>query len=481
MMNWIDYFRTLGLDDVVPGEYAQYQPAIIDALTYFLEHVSPERRFAMFIEQAEMPETASAGERLVAIARHCPALHKLGQVLARDRRLPPDFRRLLQSLESMRPRAELDELRAALEEELGPLARIGVTVDEEPLAEASVAVVIPFTTGSSSGRGRRGVFKLLKPGIEEKLEEELNVLQDIGALLDDRCEEYGIPAIDYAVTFTQVRDLLIREVCLSAEQEHLIRARRAYRSMTSVVVPEVYEFSTPRVTAMQRIDGVKVTSADSNATIGRQKLAELIVRAMIAHPLWSSEHCPMFHADPHAGNLFVTEDNKLAILDWSLVGVLSDVDRHHLSQILLGALTLDRGRIGTAIVNLAEGGVDEEALQVVISNHVQRLARGAWPGLAWLTNLMDEAATEAKARFAANPIMFRKVLHTLEGVLADVSEPCRVDWVLALAFLRQLGRELGRRVFAAPFCRDFPTRISNAELWHLHLSTPLIGSRLLTA
>ena len=481
-MDWISFCRSLGLDDVVPAEYNRYRPAIVDGLSYFLEHLSPERGLEMFIEQAAMPETAGAGDRLVAIARHCPALHKLGQVLARDRRLPISFRRLLQTLESMKPRASLAELRAALEKEVGSLARLDVLVDEEPLAEASVAVVVPFTMSSaSSPAGRRGVFKVLKPGIEEKLDEELNALQGVGALLDERCEEYGIPAIDYAGTFSQVRDLLSREVCLAAEQEHLACAQRAYQRMTSVVVPEVFPFSTPRMTAMTRVDGVKVTSADTRSGVERQRLADVIVRALIAHPLWSPDHEAMFHADPHAGNLFVTDDNKLAILDWSLVGTLSERERRCLSQVLLGALTVDAGRIRNAIADLAEGGVDADALRRVVGEHVQRLASGTWPGVSWLTNLMDAAATEARARFGQNPIMFRKVLHTLKGVLADVSESCRVDVVLALAFMRQLGVELGHRAVAAPFSRDFPTRISTAELWHLYLSAPLSGSRLLIA
>ncbi len=481
MSDWLEFCASLGLDDVVPAEYERYRPAIVDGLGYFLENISPERGLEMFAEQAAMSETASAGDRLVAIARHCPALHKLGQILARDRRLPPDFRRLLQTLESMTPQTPLPELRVALEKEVGPLARIGAVVDENPLAEASVAVVIPFTLPASSAAfssgATRGVFKLLKPGIEAKLEEELNVLRGIGALLDERCAEYGIPAIDYEGTFSQVRELLIREVCLAAEQDHLARAGHAYRGRADVMVPEVFPFSTPRVTAMTRIDGVKVTSA--GAEVNRRRLADRIIRALIADPLWSSAQMGMFHADPHAGNLFVAEDGKLAILDWSLVGTLSESERHCLSQILLGALTADRGRIATAVAALAEGGVDTDALGRVVGDYVARLGEGTWPGISWLTELMDATAMHAGARFAQNPIMFRKVLHTLKGVLADVSESSRIDLVLALAFLRQLGKELAPRTLACPLSRDFPTRISNAELWHLYLSSPLIGSRLL--
>src|SRR5699024_3831858 len=136
-------------------------------------------------------------------------------------------------------------------------------------------------------------------------------------------------------------------------------------------------------------------------------------------------------------------------------------------------------RIGGAIADLAEGGVDDDTLRRVVGEHIQRLSQGTWPGISWLTDLMDALATQARARFGQNLILFRKVLHTLKGVLADVSESCRIDVVLALAFIRQLSREWAQRTLAAPFSRDFPTRVSNVELWHLYLSAPLLGSRLL--
>ena len=70
-----------------------------------------------------MADDAGINERIVAIARKCPALHKLGQVLARDRRLQPELRQLLQGLESMPSPLSVEEARALAEAELGPLRR----------------------------------------------------------------------------------------------------------------------------------------------------------------------------------------------------------------------------------------------------------------------------------------------------------------------------------------------------------------------
>ncbi len=179
-------------------------------------------------EQAAMPASTAIGERLVAIARHCPALHKLGQVIARDRRLPAGLRRLLQNLESTPSTMNVAGARRLAEAELGRLSDIGIDIDEPPLAEASVAIVVPFRWRRNSGEVSDGVLKLLKPGIESKLEEELDLLQRIGALLDERCEAYQLPRIDYEDAFIQVKTLLSREVCLDREQGHMRAAREAF-------------------------------------------------------------------------------------------------------------------------------------------------------------------------------------------------------------------------------------------------------------
>lgn len=477
---WSDFCEALDFGALVPDALAEYRPAVVDGLMFFLENLGEERADEILGEQLMLPAEAGVAERLVAIARHCPALHKLGQVLARDRRLPLQFRLLLQHLESMPSSLDAAQAQALVEAELGPISAFGGSIDGPPLAEASVAVVVPFTAPrEGGGEVVRGVFKLLKPGVEAKLEEELGILQRIGALLDERCEAYRLPPIAYEETFLQVRDLLAREVQLDHEQAHMTAARDDYAGLASVVVPEVYPWSTPRVTAMQRIDGVKVTEAPALSPGGRKRLAKRIVLTLVARPIWSRGASSLFHADPHAGNLFATTDDKLGILDWSLVGRLSKSDRVCLTQVLLGAFTVDGERIRHAIDEMAQGRGDAAALAALIEARVARLTEGAWPGMSWVMQLLDEAATRARCRFAADLVMFRKALQTLEGVVADVSPDCRPDHVLTVALLRELAAEWGRRSWALPFSRDFATHVSNLDLTQLWASSPLIGSRQL--
>ena len=479
--DWSAFIDALALDALVPPAYEVYRPAIVDGLIFFLEHLGEDRAFAILAEQALLPADAGINQRVVAIARCCPALHKLGQVLARDRRLSAELRQLLQGLESMPSTLGLDEARALAEAELGPLADLGIRIDEPPLAEASVAVVVPFEAERPGGEPLRGVLKLLKPGIEAALADELETLQRIGALLDERCEAYGLPRIAYEDTFRDVRALLAREIRLDQEQAHMRAARIAWAGLPQVVIPEVYPFSTPRVTAMQRIDGAKVTDAAAALPRrARRRLGDLIIRALIAQPVWSvGEGTSLFHADPHAGNLFATPDGKLAILDWSLVGALSKADRVALTQIVIGALTLDASRIRAAIDGLSQGRSDGAALQAVIDERIATLRNGAFPGMAWVTGLLDAAAPQARCRFDGDLLMFRKVLQTLEGVVADVSAAARPDRVLVVTVLKALAAEWGQRLCALPFSRHFATHLSNLDLTQLWASAPLIGQRQL--
>jgi ubiquinone biosynthesis protein len=473
---WDGFLESLDFGALVPEAYERYRPAIVGGLNFFLENLAADRAMEILVEQASMPAGTPIEERLVAIARRCPALHKLGQVLARDRRLPADFRRLLQTLESMPSTLTTVEARRLAEAELGLVSQLGITIDEPPLAEASVAIVVPFTSRSTCNQAAHGVLKLLKPGIEEKLEEELDLLHRIGALLDDRCQTYQLPQIDYEETFVEVKALLSREICLDREQEHMRHARREFSDLSSVIVPEVYDFSTPRLTAMQRIIGAKVTDADLPAS-GRRKLADTIIRALLARPIWSKVSQAVFHADPHAGNLFATSDGRLGVLDWSLVGHLTKDDRVQLTQILIGAFTLDASRVCEAIDALAQGRTDATSLGEIVHQHMALVSQGGFPGLSWVMRLLDESVTRARCRFGGDLLMFRKVLQTLEGVVADVSPDCHPDRVLMAAFVKQLVIEWAQRPFALPSSRHFATHFSNVDLTQLLMSAPFIGSR----
>jgi ubiquinone biosynthesis protein len=476
MVHWGLLIDEGAIASVLPDEYARFRRPVLGALTTFLEGLPAGNQAAVLADQAALPPTATAAERLFVLARGCPALHKLGQILARDRRLSPELRRHLQGLESLPPSTPLGAIQATLTQELGRLERLGVTLEPPALAEASVAVVVPFRKGP-----RQGVFKVLKPGIEERLDQELGLLGRVGSYLDQRRHEFGIPHLDYQEAFEQVREKLRDEIRLDFEQRHLAQARAAFEGEPRVLVPALFEHCTARVTAMERVRGVKITEHALGPAAERRWLADLLVEALVARPIFTTASPAVFHADPHAGNLFLTDDHRLAVLDWSLVGALGEPQRVALVQALLAALTLDAEHLLTTLEALGERPPDRPALRSVVAAALWRVRRGQLPGLTWLVALLDEAAQVARLRLGADLLLFRKALHTLDGVEADIGAGAsRVDDVLLAEFLRHMLAEWPQRWLALPGCRAFATRLSNADLARLMLGLPWAAARFWT-
>ena len=218
-------FESIDLAELVPASHAAYRPLVRDGLLYFLEGLEPARLDAIVAEQLALPPVIRSALRLVVLFRRCPTLHKLGQVVAHDRRLDPELRERLQELESTGSPTPIGDLDIALRRELGAVANLEIA--PTALAEASVAVVVPFVWRESvTARPQRGVLKILRAGIVDKLHEELAIFAEIGSFLEERRLHYGLPEFDYAGALDSVSRLLANEVRLDHEQRNLDVAGR---------------------------------------------------------------------------------------------------------------------------------------------------------------------------------------------------------------------------------------------------------------
>lgn len=491
-MNWDTLIDETALATLLPAEHARFARPVKEALALFLGGLSAARQQEILAAQAALPPAAGVSERLGRLAQSCPVLHKLGQVLARERRLAPELRSQLQMLESLPPSVPPAAIASGLRDELGPLDKLGIELMPPALAEASVAVVIPFTNDglprpskcrdskATALECRRtvnapgGVFKLLKPGIEQRMDEELAMLETVGAHLDQSCRQLDIPRLDYEQAFAQVRAKLQEEVHLDHEQRHLKQAAITYQDDRRVQIPALWKHCTPRVTAMERVHGSKITEHRLTDDREKRRLADLVVESLIAQPIFSAAEVAVFHGDPHAGNLFLADDGRLAILDWSLVGRLNQQQRAAVAQIILAAATLDARRICRVLEEFSVGRrPDAAALKAVVHAALNRVGRGQFPGLSWLLVMLDEAVQTAGLRASADLMLFRKTLYTLEGVVAEIGpDHFQIDEVLVREFLCHFTLEWPRRWVSLPHSREFATRLSNWDLTRTVLSLP---------
>jgi ubiquinone biosynthesis protein len=464
------------LTELLPPAYAEFRPLLADGLLFFLERLSPIRQQSILAAQLALPVKASRSRRLLALFRLCPTLHKLGQVVAHDRRLSADLRQRLQELETLPPSDSLHTMRPLLERELGPIA--GLQVGARALAEASVALVVPFVwRPAGEAAPQRGVFKILRPGVEERLAEELALWPALGSFLEERCIHHGLPVIDYRNTLESVACLLANEVRFEQEQAHLRQAATFYAGSPEIVIPRLFPFSTPSVTAMERIDGGKVTVQDQ-PPIQLQARGERIISALLARPFWSSRQAgAVFHADPHAGNLIATPDGRLGIIDWALTTRLSKRQCEAVVQLVLGALLLNEQRICAAIDALGQT-VDPAARQIAVERALRAVRSGRFPGFTWMTSLLDTLASASVVRFPEEVFLFRKSLLTLTGVVADVAQAVSADEVLIREGAREFLAGLPWRPWTWTFSRAAAgAHLSNADLFALWAELPATSLR----
>lgn len=479
-MPWEHLIDEADLARLLPGPHKRFAAPVRESLVLFLSRLPAERQAEILARQAELPVDATLAVRLGELAFCCPVLHKLGQIIARDRRVEPELREQLSQLESLPPRTSVEEIEAVLRRELGSLEDLGLKLAPPAIAEASVAVVIPFTNTAGT---LDGVFKVLKPGIQERLAEELALMVEVGAFLESECRRLGIPQIDYQDAFHQVKEKLAWELRLDEEQQNLRHARTFFAHDPRVLIPEVYPYCTSCVTAMQRVHGTKVTEHGHTDRREAVKLARIVARSLIAAPVFSPAPTAMFHSDPHAGNLYATTDGRLAILDWSLVGELGENQRLAVAQILLGGVMLSGGKVLTALESLANSPIQNpSALQEVVEESLTALSRNGLPSMAWLVELLDNAALQGGLRVSADLMMFRKSLLTLTGVLTDLEdEGWEQEKVMLLEFAMHFAAEWPQRWLRLPCSRNYATRLSNLDLAEAASALPWTLARRLTA
>ena len=310
-----------------------------------------------------------------------PSLQKIGQTLARNRNLDPEFRTELSRLENGIHDVAVDDIRGAIEKELGSrFSEYAIEIDREILAEASVSAVIGFSwLDPGIGRRREGVFKVLKPHVAANFSEELDILSGLAQYFDSHRAEYGLSEVKLSKVFEDVRGLLEREVQFATEQTTLKSAARRFAKVSGIRVPRlIEELSTPNCTAMGVERGEKVTEVfrATSQQAQRRKVATRLIEALVAIPLLSPQPDSVFHADPHAGslNLFVdprTQD--LLLFDWALTESLSRSERRAILLLITAVTLRDRRLITRAVAKLGEGELS------TMNKEVQRFVDGLSP------------------------------------------------------------------------------------------------------
>ena len=314
-------------DVILPGEYQTRMPL-------------PARLAGRTMRLFGGGAKGRPGERLAtALEKLGPAYIKLGQLLAtRPDVFGVEVASDLSRLKDKLPAFSMKDAHAALEAEFGK-AQADLLFPElsEPVAAASVAQVHKLETPD----GLKAV-KILRPGVERLISRELRAMKRAARTLERASvESRRLEPVAFTNT---VADSMMKELDLRLEAGGADQLKSISEKPGWFRVPAVdWERTSQRVLTTDWVDGIPLTDpgALDQPGLDRTELATAITRGFLNQAIGHG----VFHADMHEGNILVTRDNKIALVDFGLIGRIGMDERRFLAEILWGFIRRDYQRI----------------------------------------------------------------------------------------------------------------------------------------
>jgi ubiquinone biosynthesis protein len=382
--------------------------------------------------------------RIVRLRMICeelgPAFVKLGQMLSTRRDLvPSDVVAELEKLQNtVTPFPGGEAVRIIGEDLGGGVGELFKSFDPVPLASASIAQVHRAVTKS----GNDVVVKVRRPGINEVVETDLQIMETLAGLLEQYVADARV--FDPVSTVREFSRLMRSELDFAMEASRIERTAALFGDSQRFRVPKVHRaLCSPRVLTMEFIDGVKVSDIGGIRSRGLdpgeivRHCAEALFRQIFFHGF--------FHSDPHPGNVLALDGNAVCFLDYGQMGSLSPRQREDFGQLIFGLVSRDEHRIAEAVFRLSGYSAFENHAHVeqeIRKFNEDRLYRPLGeirigPLLADLSRILVDNDIHMPAEF----FVVCKCLSTFDGVVRSV-----VPGFDAVEFSMPFARELiGRR------------------------------------
>lgn len=274
--------------------------------------------------------THEAEELADDIEKMGPTFIKLAQLLStRADLIPHAYLNALTRLQDNVEPFGFEEVEKIVSTELGVrISKAFSFFEATPIAAASLGQVHRATLRD----GRSVVVKVQRPNVRETVLEDMDALESIAEFMDSYTETGQ--RYEFQQTLTELRRALIGELDYRQEAANLHTIGKNLESFERIIVPEPVEnFTTSRVLTMEYIEGRKITSLTPLARIEFDGaiLAEHFFHAYLQQLLVDG----FFHADPHPGNVFLTDDYSIALIDLGLVGRITPRFQEQLLKLLL--------------------------------------------------------------------------------------------------------------------------------------------------
>ncbi len=342
-----------------------------------------------------------------------PVYIKFGQWLSsRADILPQPYLEELSKLQDSVPSAPFEQAKSIIEKDLGPIDETFDNIDHNSISGASLGQVY---RGSISGK--QIVIKVKRPGIEKIVAEDIKVLKKILPL----ALRFVDPNLRYSAKamLSQFIETIHEEMDYTNESANLKKIKHDLENNSIVVVPSVYDdYSSKNILTMEYLPGIKITNVEAlnKKGIDRQKLVIDVHKVFFTMLLKHS----IFHADPHPGNISVTDDGRLILYDYGMVGRLDNETRLRLIRLYLALVEKDPPRTVNAMNDL--GMLTPDFNRTIIEKGIEltvRAMHGKKPDEMEVESLM-ELANKTMSRFPfilpKNLALYMRMASIIEGI-----------------------------------------------------------------
>ncbi len=387
--------------------------------------ISLGRRIITFKTPPSLEHRLSAPERLRLMFEELgPTFIKLGQVLAcRPDMLPIEYSRELTKLTDAVAPFPSKKAKEIIEQDLhGPVERIFAAFDDIPVAAASIAQVHRATLLD----GTEVMVKVQRPDIDKIIDRDISIMRGIADLIESRVPElapFNVPGIvdEFAHTIKKELDFFI-------EAANAAQLRNNFDKSDVLYIPRIFsELSTKRVLVLERIEGIRINEFQrlDEAGFDRREIARKGAAAYFKMMLRDG----LFHADPHPGNIFVLPDGRLGLVDFGIMGRVTEENMELFANIFVALAEHDYDALVRQYVNL--GFLSEESLNIEKFEREMKedLAELLEPYYGMQVKQIDFGAyidrvthilLRHKLRQPSNLYLMDKALITLEGLLKQL-------------------------------------------------------------
>ncbi len=383
--------------------------------TLDLQQYVPLKKRIKKINSSKSTEESRAIRLRKVLEELGPTYIKLGQLLStRPDLIPRKFVDELEKLQDQVPPMSFDDVMMQINQELSLEKQdLFEEISPQPLASASIGQVHQAVLKT----GEEVVIKIQRQNIQQTISSDLDIISNLAGILKNRV--FSDDFIDPVEIIDNFSNMIKQELDYQNEARNMRKFYTNFSQKDQIIIPNIFwDLTTKRVFTMEFIEGEKINNLDQKAE--NKELAEIISRAFMKQIMDDG----FFHADPHPGNFIITQDQKVALIDFGLVGQLSKSDRERVANLFINLVKKDIEAFVDDLLNL--GMLTKEIDIRSLKRDFYRLLDDYYGitleevDLSIIMNRLLDLTFKYKIKLPIEFILLIKSLVTIEGVVAKI-------------------------------------------------------------